>query len=117
MDGQWRWEQVSQVRFIWVNPQLRQTNAAAQENSGRMLRSQSLGFLAETRPWGPGWAIQLAGRGGQEDPNFSSQHQSVYTQQEFSEVSEEDRTANYCHCVPSPACQLTELFSDSSAFL
>lgn len=101
MDGQWRWEQLSQVHFIWVDPQLCQTNAANTSKLQQDVRSQSLGFLAETRPWGPGWAIQLAGRGGQEDPNSSSQHQSVYTQQEFSEVREEDRTANYCHCVPT----------------
>lgn len=101
MDGQWRWEQVFHVHFTWVNPQLCQTNAANTTKLRQDARSQSSRVLAETRPRAHGWAIQLAGGGGQEDPNSSSQHQSVYTQREFSEVSKEDQTANYCHCVPT----------------
>lgn len=64
MDGQWRWEQVSQVHFTRVNPQLCQTNAANTTKLRQDARSQSSRVLAETRPRAHGWAIQLAGGGG-----------------------------------------------------
>lgn len=122
MNGQWRWEHVAQLHLSWAD--LSHADNRKQTQVGWTIPSFCCvfscarrtnrccfppicvlhGFPSLCRSQGLGWAAlpaaPLQREMDQEDVCFLSQHRSVYTQQEFSEVSRRGWTANYCHCVP-----------------
>lgn len=152
MDGQWRWECVAQVCFIWVSSWPCQPNASNTNEPRQDIRSQMFfaffsctsnhAFFPFTSPLSLGVASQRARIEKRPDPGDMGEQLSLRphfvrrcwggsefflpapkclypTGIQWSEWKRTGRliTAIVCQLAAIPACQLAELFSDSSAFL